>query len=71
MGVVSPGLIPVPTRVFYFIGALEARQGLKIACLEEIAFHMGFIDRVKMQQVIEETPKSGYREYLERIFNEI
>ena len=55
----------------HFIGTLEARQGLKIACLEEIAFRMGFIDRNKMQQVIEETPKSGYREYLERIFNEM
>ena len=55
----------------HFIGTLEARQGLKIACLEEIALRMGFIDKVKMQQVIEETPKSSYREYLERIFHEI
>jgi glucose-1-phosphate thymidylyltransferase len=54
----------------HFIGTLEARQGLKIACLEEIALRMGFIDRKKMQQVIEETPKSSYREYLERIFHE-
>jgi glucose-1-phosphate thymidylyltransferase len=55
----------------HFIGTLEARQGLKIACLEEIALRMGFIDRVKMQQVIEDTPKSSYREYLERIFHEM
>ena len=55
----------------HFIGTLEARQGLKIACLEEIALRMGFIDREKMKQVIAETPKSSYREYLERIFNEI
>jgi len=55
----------------HFIGTLEARQGLKIACLEEIALRMGFIDRDKMQQVIEETPISSYREYLERIFHEI
>jgi glucose-1-phosphate thymidylyltransferase len=54
----------------HFIGTLEARQGLKIACLEEIALRKGFIDRDKMQQVIEETPKSSYREYLERIFHE-
>ena len=54
----------------HFIGTLEARQGLKIACLEEIAFRMGFIDRDKMQQVIADTPKSSYREYLERIFRE-
>ena len=51
----------------HFIGTLEARQGLKIACLEEIAFRMGFVDKRKMKQVIEETPKSSYRDYLERI----
>ena len=55
----------------HFIGTLEARQGLKIACLEEIALRMGFIDKAKMQQVISETPKSSYREYLERIFHEV
>ena len=55
----------------HFIGTLEARQGMKIACLEEIAFSMGFIDKEKMQQVIAEIPKSGYREYLERILREI
>ena len=55
----------------HFIGTLEARQGLKIACLEEIAFRMGFIDKEKMQQVIAEIPKSGYREYLERILRDI
>ena len=55
----------------HFIGTLEARQGLKIACLEEIALRMGFVDRNKMKQVIDETPKSSYREYLERIFHEL
>ena len=54
----------------HFIGTLEARQGLKIACLEEIAFRMGFVDKKKMKQVIEETPKSSYRDYLERILKE-
>jgi len=54
----------------HFIGTLEARQGLKIACLEEIAFRMGFVDKEKMNQVIEETPKSSYRDYLERILKE-
>ena len=54
----------------HFIGTLEARQGLKIACLEEIAFRMGFVDKKKMKQVVEETPKSSYRDYLERILKE-
>ena len=55
----------------HFIGTLEARQGLKIACLEEIAFHKGFIDRNQLQQVIDDTPRSSYREYLERVLKEI
>jgi glucose-1-phosphate thymidylyltransferase len=54
----------------HFIGTLEVRQGLKIACLEEIALRMGFVDKKKMKQVIEETPKSSYRDYLERILKE-
>jgi glucose-1-phosphate thymidylyltransferase len=54
----------------HFIGTLEARQGLKIACLEEIAYRMGYIDKEKMKQVIEDTPKSSYRDYLERIMHE-
>jgi glucose-1-phosphate thymidylyltransferase len=54
----------------HFIGTLEARQGLKIACLEEIALRMGFIDCRKMAAVIAETPKSTYREYLVRVYNE-
>jgi glucose-1-phosphate thymidylyltransferase len=54
----------------HFIGTLEARQGLKIACLEEIAYRMGFVDERKMRQVIDDTPKSSYRDYLERIFKE-
>ena len=54
----------------HFIGTLEARQGLKIACLEEVALRMGYIDCLKMAEVIKDTPKSSYREYLERVYNE-
>jgi len=54
----------------HFIGTLEARQGLKIACLEEIAYRLGFIDRARMQQVIADTPKSSYREYLEMVLQD-
>ena len=54
----------------HFIGTLEARQGLKIACLEEIAFRRGFIDREQMQRVVEQTPKSSYRDYLELILKD-
>ncbi|MDG5466826.1 glucose-1-phosphate thymidylyltransferase RfbA [Deltaproteobacteria bacterium IMCC39524] len=51
----------------HFIGTLEARQGLKIACLEEVAYRKGFIDKEQMKRVIEDTPKSSYRAYLEMV----
>ncbi|MDY0189365.1 MAG: glucose-1-phosphate thymidylyltransferase RfbA [Desulfuromonas sp.] len=54
----------------HFIGTLEARQGLKIGCLEEIAYHKGFIDQGQFEQIIQETPSSSYREYLEHISRE-
>ncbi|MDD5285538.1 MAG: glucose-1-phosphate thymidylyltransferase RfbA [Desulfuromonadaceae bacterium] len=53
-----------------FIETIESRQGLKIACLEEIALRRGFIDSAGMMQVIEATPNSSYREYLMRVYNE-
>lgn len=54
----------------HFIGTLEARQGLKIACLEEIALRMGYLDCPAMARVIADTPKSSYRDYLQRVYNE-
>lgn len=51
----------------HFIGTIEARQGTKIACLEEIALRKGFIDKNQMGLIIKETPKSSYRDYLELV----
>ena len=53
-----------------FIETIESRQGLKIACLEEIALRRGFIDFHQMQMVIEDTPNSSYRDYLQRVQDE-
>jgi glucose-1-phosphate thymidylyltransferase len=53
-----------------YIAAIENRQGLKVACLEEIAYHQGFIDRAGMEACIEDSPKSPYREYLEMVLKE-
>lgn len=55
----------------HFIGTLEARQGLKIACLEEIALRMGYIDCRGMEAAIDGTPKSSYRDYLIRVLKEV
>lgn len=54
-----------------YIGAIEERQGLKVACLEEIAFRMKFIDEFQFRRVIEKIPKSSYRTYLERILSDV
>jgi glucose-1-phosphate thymidylyltransferase len=53
-----------------YIEIIESRQGMKIACLEEIALRRGFIDCGRMRQVIEETPKSPYRDYLQQVYEE-
>lgn len=50
-----------------FFGVIEERQGLKIACIEEIAYKMKFIDKAQFQRVIDGIPKSMYRLYLEKI----
>ncbi len=47
-----------------FVATIEKRQGLKIACIEEIAYRMGFINRAGLQKIIDEMPKSTYRDYL-------
>lgn len=53
-----------------FFGAIEARQGLKVACLEEIALHMKFIDLQKFEDTISKMPNCAYREYLQKILHD-
>jgi len=50
-----------------FIQVIEQRQGLKIGCIEEIAFRMSFISREQLLKLSEPLKKSGYGEYLLRI----
>jgi glucose-1-phosphate thymidylyltransferase len=47
-----------------FVQTLEARQGMKIACLEEVAFRQGFIDRDQVIALAKPLEKSGYGRYL-------
>ena len=50
-----------------FIKAIEDRQGLKVACIEEIAFQMGYIDAGQLRRLAAPLVKSGYGEYLLRV----
>lgn len=48
-----------------YIATIERRQGLKIGCIEEIAYRMGYIDEMQLKKVIYQLPENSYREYLE------
>jgi glucose-1-phosphate thymidylyltransferase len=47
-----------------YIATIEHRQGLKIACLEEVAFRMRFINELELERIVDELPKGEYQEYL-------
>jgi glucose-1-phosphate thymidylyltransferase len=47
-----------------YIATIEHRQGLKIACLEEVAFRMRFINESEMERIVDGLPKGEYQEYL-------
>jgi glucose-1-phosphate thymidylyltransferase len=53
-----------------FVRTVEDRQGLKIACLEEIAFKRGFIDAAQVSELAEPLLKSGYGQYLMALINQ-
>ena len=47
-----------------YIATIEHRQGLKIACLEEVAFRMGFINEPELLRIVDGLPQGEYRDYL-------
>jgi glucose-1-phosphate thymidylyltransferase len=53
-----------------FVQTVEQRQGLKIACVEEVAFQMGLIGAAELRRLAQPLLKSGYGQYLERIVRE-
>ncbi len=54
-----------------FVKAIEDRQGLKIACLEEVAFRMGYITKDHLRVLYERQAKSSYGAYLKRLLSEV
>lgn len=71
VGVLSRGTAWLDTGTFnslmqagQFVQVIEERQGLKIGCIEEIAFQMKFIDAGQLKELAEPLRKSGYGEYL-------
>jgi glucose-1-phosphate thymidylyltransferase len=71
VGVLSRGTAWLDTGTFtslmqagQFVQIIEERQGLKIGCIEEIAFRMGFIDATQLKAIATPLVKSGYGEYL-------
>jgi len=50
-----------------FVATVEDRQGLKIACVEEVAHHMGFIDTDQVRALAAEVGNADYADYLRRL----
>lgn len=53
-----------------FIQIVEKRQGLKIACIEEVAYNQGFINDKQMEHLINSLKESTYKKYLQKIYEE-
>jgi glucose-1-phosphate thymidylyltransferase len=53
-----------------FIATLEKRQGLKVACPEEVAYRAGWIDAARLEALAEPLMKNGYGQYLRRVLDE-
>ena len=71
VGILDRGVAWLDTGTFHslmqagtFVQVIEERQGLKIGCIEEVAFRMGFITATQLQAIAEPLMKSGYGQYL-------
>jgi glucose-1-phosphate thymidylyltransferase len=53
-----------------FVQVIEQRQGIKIACIEEIAYRKGFISKEQVREMAKPLLKSGYGQYLMDVINE-
>ncbi len=71
VGILSRGTAWLDTGTFaslmqasQFVQIVEERQGLKIGCIEEVAYRMNFIDKTQLHQIADPLVKSGYGQYL-------
>lgn len=78
VGVLSRGTAWLDTGTFnslmqagQFVQVIEERQGLKIGCIEEVAYRMGFINDQQLREIAEPLVKSGYGQYLLKIINQM
>ena len=53
-----------------YIATIERRQGLKIGCIEEVAYRMGYIEKDQLKKIINQSPENDYKKYLKIILNE-
>ena len=53
-----------------FIATIEKRQGLKMACIEEIAYSLGYIDKAQLLKLAEPYRKNGYGQYLLKMLDD-
>ncbi|MDH5397154.1 MAG: glucose-1-phosphate thymidylyltransferase RfbA [Cyclobacteriaceae bacterium] len=74
VGIMSRGTAWLDTGTFSslmqagsFVETIEHRQGLKIGCIEEVAYRMGFIDAEQLLSLAQPLLKSGYGDYLEKL----
>jgi glucose-1-phosphate thymidylyltransferase len=77
VGVLSRGTAWLDTGTFHslmqagqFVQVIEERQGLKIGCIEEVAYRMGFISAEELRAIAEPLVKSGYGQYLLRMIEQ-
>ena len=70
MAWLDTGTTPTLLEAGNYIATIEHRQGLKIACLEEVALRMGFITEADLVKVIGGLPKNEYRDYLQMVCDE-
>ena len=53
-----------------FVQTIQERQGLKISCVEEIAYRLGYIDKAQLKALAEDMAKNDYGRYLLRLIDE-